>query len=130
MDPVAIWTGNSPGQWESESEVAQLCPTPWTIAYQAPLSMGFFQARILEWIAIFSSKGIFLAQGWNPVSLASYLIRQILYHTAPPGKPIQDSKGSLNHSITIVNPCLVKRASNYCPPPQNPLFCLPQTAPK
>ena len=29
---------------ESESEVAQLCPTlvtPWTAAYQAPLSMGF-----------------------------------------------------------------------------------------
>ena len=29
---------------ESESEVAQSCPTlcnPWTVAYQAPLSMGF-----------------------------------------------------------------------------------------
>ena len=29
---------------ESESEVAQSCPTlgdPWTAAYQAPLSMGF-----------------------------------------------------------------------------------------
>ena len=78
--------------------------------------MGFFQARILEWIAISSSKGIFLAQGWNPVSLVSYILRQILYHTAPLGKPIQDSKGSLNHSITIVNPCLVKRARNYCPP--------------
>ena len=25
---------------------------PWTIARQAPLSMGFFQARILEWVAI------------------------------------------------------------------------------
>ena len=26
--------------------------TPWTAAYQAPLSMGFFQARVLEWGAI------------------------------------------------------------------------------
>ena len=26
--------------------------TPWTAAHQAPLSMGFFQARILEWGAI------------------------------------------------------------------------------
>ena len=94
----------------------QLFATLWTVAHQAPLSMGFFQARILEWIAISSSKGIFLAQAWNPVSLVSYIIRQILYHTAPLRKPIQDSKGSLNHSITIVNPCLVKRASNYCPP--------------
>ena len=25
---------------------------PWTIAYQASLSMGFFQARVLEWGAI------------------------------------------------------------------------------
>ena len=26
---------------KSESEVAQLCATPWTAAYQAPPSMGF-----------------------------------------------------------------------------------------
>ena len=32
----------------SESEVAQLCPTlaiPWTAAYQAPLSMGFSRQK-------------------------------------------------------------------------------------
>ena len=36
------------------------CPallTPWTAACQAPLSMGFFQARILEWVAISFSRG-------------------------------------------------------------------------
>ena len=33
--------------------------TPWTVAHQASLSMGFFQARILEWVAIsFSNKKI------------------------------------------------------------------------
>ena len=32
----------------------RLFATPWTIAYQAPPSMGFFQARVLEWGAIFS----------------------------------------------------------------------------
>ena len=30
----------------------RLFVTPWTVAYQAPLSMIFFQARILEWVAI------------------------------------------------------------------------------
>ena len=30
----------------------RLFATPWTVAYQAPLSIGFFQARVLEWIAI------------------------------------------------------------------------------
>ena len=42
---------------------AKSCPTlvtPWTIAWQAPLSMGFPQARILEWVAISISRGILL----------------------------------------------------------------------
>ena len=30
--------------------------TPWTIACQASLSMGILQARILEWIAVPSSR--------------------------------------------------------------------------
>jgi len=30
----------------------RLLVTPWTIAHQAPLPMGFFQARVLEWGAI------------------------------------------------------------------------------
>ena len=28
--------------------------TPWTAAYQAPLSMGILEARILEWVAMTS----------------------------------------------------------------------------
>ena len=35
--------------------VAWLCltlMTPWTVAHQAPLSMGLFPAKILEWVAI------------------------------------------------------------------------------
>ena len=41
-------------------KVAQSCltlPTPWTIACQTSLSMGFFQAIILEWVAIPFSRG-------------------------------------------------------------------------
>ena len=34
-----------------------LCMTPWMIACQAPLSMGILQARILEWVAVPSSRG-------------------------------------------------------------------------
>ena len=30
--------------------------TLWTVAYQAPLSIGFFQARVLQWVAISFSK--------------------------------------------------------------------------
>ena len=34
----------------------QLCATPWTVAYQAPPSYGIFQARWLEWAAIYFSR--------------------------------------------------------------------------
>ena len=34
----------------------QLFVTPWTIAHQAPLSMGILQARLLEWVIMPSSR--------------------------------------------------------------------------
>ena len=40
--------------------VPQSCPIlwdPWTVARQPPLSMGILQARILEWVAMPSSRG-------------------------------------------------------------------------
>ena len=36
---------------------AQLFVILWTVARQAPLSTGVFQARILEWFAMLSSRG-------------------------------------------------------------------------
>ena len=39
--------------------VIQSCPTlatPWTVAFQAPLSMRILQARIVEWVAMHSSR--------------------------------------------------------------------------
>ena len=44
-----------------------LCVTLWTAAFQAPLSMGILQARILEWVAISSSRGF--SQPRNPTAL-------------------------------------------------------------
>ena len=35
----------------------RLFVTPWTVAHQAPLSLGILQARILEWVAMPSSRG-------------------------------------------------------------------------
>ena len=43
----------------------RLFVTPWTIAHQAPLSMQILQTRILKWVVMPSSKGIFPAQGSN-----------------------------------------------------------------
>ena len=41
----------------SHSAVSYFFATPWTVAHEAPLSMGILQARILEWVAMSSSRG-------------------------------------------------------------------------
>ena len=57
---------------KSESEVAQSCPTfatPWTVAYQAPLSMEF--SRQEYWSGLpFPSPGDLPDQGIEPESPA------------------------------------------------------------
>ena len=53
--------------------------TPWTVARQAPLSMGFFQARILQWVAISFSRG---SSQPRDRTCGSRIGRQILYHWA------------------------------------------------
>ena len=60
--------------------------TPWTVAYQAPLSMGFFQARILEWVAISVSRGIFPTQRLNPRLLCLLHQQANSLSLVPPGK--------------------------------------------
>ena len=46
----------------------RLFATPWTVARQAPLSMGILQARILEWVAISSPRGTFPPRDWTRAS--------------------------------------------------------------
>ena len=62
----------------------QLSATPWTVARQAPLSMGMLQARILGLVAMPFSGGVFTTQGSN-LSLLHY--RQILYHLSHQESP-------------------------------------------
>ena len=67
----------------SHSSHARLFVTLWTVACQAPLSMGILQARVMEWVSMPSSRGIFVTQGSNPGSPA--LAGEFLT-TRPPGK--------------------------------------------
>ena len=46
----------------------QLFATAWTVAHQAPLSMGFLQSRILEWVAVPSPRGSFQPRDRTQVS--------------------------------------------------------------
>ena len=54
---------------------------------------GIFQARILEWVA-FPTPGALTDPGLKPVFLASPVLADGSFTTAPPGKPIEP----INHS--------------------------------
>ena len=54
--------------------------TLWTVAHQAPLSMGILQARILGWVAMHSSRGSSQPRDQTRVSSVSCIGRWVLYH--------------------------------------------------
>ena len=64
-EPIHSFTGSTCLYWllkkkKVEVLVAQACPlfvTPWIAAHQAPLSVGFYRLRILEWISSPFSRG-------------------------------------------------------------------------
>ena len=71
--------------------VAQSCPTlcdPWTLA-QALLSMGILQARVLEWVAMLSSRGLSQPRNWIQVSSTA---GRFFYHLSHQGSPSLNSK--------------------------------------
>ena len=61
--------------------------TLWIVAHQAPLYMGFFQARKLECVAISSSRGLFPTLGLKLASPVSPALAGRFFTTEPPGKP-------------------------------------------
>ena len=81
--------------------------TPWTVAHQALLFMGFSRQKILEWVAISFSKGegIFQTQRLNPGLLHC---RQILYCLSHQGSLIsfysQKCFLPMDHLPPSVNP--------------------------
>ena len=62
----------------------RLFATPWTVAHQAPWSMGILQARILEWVAI-PSPGDLPNPGMEPKSPA---LAGGFFTAEPLGKPV------------------------------------------
>ena len=103
--------------------------TPWTIIHQAPLSMGILQARILEWVAMPSSRG---SSRPRDEIRDSYILhwQADSLPLAPPGKPmawfssVQSSRSVVSDSMQSHGlqdarpPCLSPTPgvySNPCP---------------
>ena len=63
----------------------QLFETLWAIARQAPLSMGIHQARILEWVAMPSSRGSLRPRDQTHISFGSPIVGKF-FTTDPPEK--------------------------------------------
>ena len=63
----------------------QLFVTPWTVVHLAPVH-GIIQTRILEWVAISSSRD-FPKPGFKPASLVSPALTGRFFTIVPPGKP-------------------------------------------
>ena len=60
----------------------RLFVTPWTVACQAPLSMGLSRQRILEWVAISSSRGSYIKILYVHVSVSGFsIILHWLYYS-------------------------------------------------
>ena len=84
--------------WKSFSHV-WIFAMPWTVALQAPLSVGILQARILEWVAI-PPPGNLPNPGIKPRSPA---LQVDSLPSEPPGKP---SQGHIHHYSHASYNCL------------------------
>ena len=57
----------------------------WTVALQVPLFLGLFQARILEWVAILSSRGSSPPRDRTRVFCISCMSKWVLYQVSHQG---------------------------------------------
>ena len=69
------------------AQLYQIFATPWTVAYQAPLSMEILQARMLEWVAMPSCRGSSRPRDRTWVAYVSCIGRHVLSHQRPLGNP-------------------------------------------
>ena len=76
----------------------QLCVIPWTVAHQAPLSVGFSRQEYWNGLHVLL-QGIFLTQGLNP-SLLFWQVSSL--PLPPPGKPLLNRYTTLKKVFVYV----------------------------
>ena len=72
----------------------------WTVALQAPLSMGFSRQEYWSWVAMPFSRGSSQARDWTNASYISLNWQMGSLPLVPPGKPKSDC---VTHEIPKVN---------------------------
>ena len=81
-DLISVWVCV-----RARTVMSWLFATPWTVAHQAPLSMGFSRQEYWSGLPL-PSPGALPNPGVEPVSLVSPVLAGLFFTTAPPGKPL------------------------------------------
>ena len=85
----------------SHFSCVRLFATPWTVAHQTPLSMGFSRQEFWSGFhAIF--QGVFLTQRINPASLMSPVLADRFFITSATWEAPKKDRGYLKRGTTIV----------------------------
>ena len=95
-----------------------LLATPWTVARQAPLVHGIFQARILEWVAISFSRGSSQPRDQTCISCVFHTGRQVLYQVRHWGHILPIRQSELGIWVTrawILRPPSGELSGRWCP---------------
>ena len=103
--------------------LSKLCLTLWDpmdCSWPGSSVDEILQARILEWVAIRFSRGIFLTEGLN---LGLLHCKYILYHLSHSGKPI--TLCTCSHVPTSACVCVCSVLSDFCDPMD---CCLPRSS--
>ena len=79
--------------------------TPWTVAHQAPLSMGFSRQEYLSWLPS-PTPGNRPDPGIEPTSLESPALAGRFFTTVSPGNP-REKQNSENLESNIFKSCIV-----------------------
>ena len=93
----------------------QSCPTlcdPMDCSPPGASVHGILQARILEWVAMSSSRGSSRLRDWTPISYVYLLCLEASLPLPPPGKPFQSSE-----CVLVAQSCpTLCDLTNYSPP--------------
>ena len=90
----------------------QLFTTLWTVAHQAPLSMGILQARIWSGLPCLPP-GDLLDPGIEPVSPVSFALTGGFFTTAPSGKPQRCHSLSLYSFANLPSQSLKNQGTHF-----------------
>ena len=100
----------------------QLFVTPWTVAHQAPLSMGFFRQEYCSGLPC-TPPGDPPNPGMEPRSLMSPALAGGFFTTSAPGKP-SSARKSRNYSSCALLYCIQNKASDTLLQGDKPSFIL------